>query len=74
MPLNPMVTKLARILANDPQLAFDFYCAASEIVDEFEDYDGFMPNENGLFDGTTAIKRLTASRNELIARLDAPEA
>ena len=70
---HPMALKLAHILAKDPQLAFDFYRAASEVVDDFEDYDGIMPNDEGVFDETTAIKRLMELRNQLIARLSAPE-
>lgn len=62
---------LASIFSDDPVLAMDFYCAASEIVDDFEDYDGLLPNEHGAFDETTAILKLQRLRNELMKRLDA---
>lgn len=64
--------RLVRILSEDPLLAMDFYCAASAIVDDFEDYDGLLPNEHGAFDDTTAIIKLQKLRNELMKRLDAP--
>jgi hypothetical protein len=66
-----MVDRLARLFSDDPILAMDFYCASSEIVDDFEDYDGLMPNKDGAFDETTAIIKLQQLRNELKKRLDA---
>ena len=69
MPPQPMAIAFAKILGDDPQLAFDFYCAASEIVDDFEDWGpALQGNEDGSYDENTPIGRLTALRKEIIAR------
>jgi hypothetical protein len=70
MSPNPMAAKLARILARDPQLAFDFYCAASEIVDDFEDYGPVLQaNEDGAYDDSTTIIQLRDCRARIYAAL-----
>jgi len=59
--------RFAAILATRPDLAFDFYRAASEIVDDFEEWGPVLQaNENGEYDADTAIKRLQVLRNEII--------
>ena len=68
MASSPHVEQMANLLAAHPQLAFDFYCAASEIVDDFEDYGPVLQaNEHSEYDDSTAIVRLRALRNQIIA-------
>ena len=68
MSSHPMVLDLENLLAAHPQLAFDFYCAASEIVDDFEEWGPVLQaNEHSEYDDSTAIVRLRALRNQLIA-------
>jgi hypothetical protein len=63
-----MSRQLADLFANNPQLAFDFYRAASEIVDDFEEFGSVLQaNDAGDYDETTAIGKLQALRNEIIA-------
>lgn len=66
MSSNPLATKLARILASNPDLAFDLYCQASEIVDDFEDYGPMLQaDEDGNYTEETTLRRLEKVRNEL---------
>ncbi len=67
-----MADRLVRVLTNDPILAMDFYCVASEIVDDFDDYGPVLQaNDHSVYDDSTAIVRFAALRNELTKRLDA---
>lgn len=69
-----MATRIARVLGEHPTLALEFYCMASEVVDDFEDYGPVLQgDENGSYTGATVIRRLQAARNELI-RLFSEEA
>lgn len=59
--------QIADILAKHPQLAFDFYCAASEIVDDFEDYGPVLQaNEASTYDDSSAIIKLRNLRDKII--------
>jgi len=70
MPPPRMALQIANTLAADPQLAFDFYCAASEIVDDFDDYGPVLQaNENGEYDEAATIARLRACRDAIRAKL-----
>jgi hypothetical protein len=65
-----MARELVEILSGDAELAFDFYCAASEIVDDFEDHGPQLTSTDaGEYDGSTPIGRLQAARNVIIAQL-----
>jgi hypothetical protein len=67
-----MAQDIVDLLANDLELAFEFYCAASEIVDDFEDYGPQLAGtEVGEYDESTPIGKLQAARNQIIARLEA---
>jgi hypothetical protein len=71
MSPSAMASQIAKILADDPALAFEFYCMASEIVDDFDDWGPtIQANENGVYDETTVIAKLRALRNEIIFRRD----
>jgi hypothetical protein len=37
MRRRPMEQRIAKV-AENPELAFEFYCMASEVVDDFEEY------------------------------------
>ena len=70
MAPHPMAASIAKLFRDDPQLAFDFYCAASEIVDDFEDYGPVLQaNEDGTYDEATTIMKLKACRDRLTAGL-----
>jgi len=72
MPPTDMARAISKILSEDPQLAFDFYCAASEIVDDFEDYGpALQTNEDGEYDDSTTIMRLKSARAAILANLAA---
>lgn len=65
-----MAQRIARVLSADPDLCFEFYVAASEIVDDFDDYGAaIQANEAGIYDEHTTIEKLRAARNAVIARL-----
>lgn len=60
---------LARLLADDPALAFELYTMASEIVDDFDDYGPMIQSdETGAYSSETVIQRLRAARDEIIRR------
>lgn len=66
MSTNPLATKVSRVLASNPDLAFDLYCQASEIVDDFEDYGPMLQaDEDGNYTEETTLRRLERVRNEL---------
>ena len=70
MPPNAMALQLARCFADHPELAFEFYCCASEVVDDFVDYGPVIQaNEDGEYDERTAIARLQRARDEVISIL-----
>ena len=72
MSPHSMVRQFADIFAKHPQLAFEFYCAASEIVDDFEDYGPVLQaNEDSDYDGTCTIIKLRALRAEVLEKLKA---
>lgn len=77
-PLSPaarrMAADIARVLLDDPELAFAFSRAASEIVDDFEDCGPqLMGTEDGDYDARTPIGRLQLARNRVIERLREPK-
>lgn len=64
---HPMELRVAKVLGENPELAFEFYCMASEVVDDFEDYGPVLQaDEHGAYSDETTIKRLQAARNSLI--------
>jgi len=66
-----MATRIARVLGQHPTLALEFYCMASEVVDDFEDYGPVLQgDEKGDHAPETVIRRLQAARNELIRLLN----
>jgi hypothetical protein len=65
-----MFRKIASILAADPDLMARFYCAASEIVDDFDDYGGVLQASiESVYDEDTAIQRLRGARDRIVSRL-----
>ena len=53
-----------------PLLATELYLAASEIVDDFEDYGPVLQaNADGSYDESTVIGRLILARNRVLAAL-----
>jgi hypothetical protein len=73
MPLDEQLARrITRALEQSPDLAVEFYCMASEIVDDFEDYGPVLQaDENGEYTDETVIRRLQTARNELIKQLRA---
>lgn len=70
MPPNAMALQMARCFADHPELAFELFCCASEIVDDFADYGPVIQaNEDGEYDESTAITRLQQARDEVISIL-----
>ena len=70
MSATRMSKDIVDVLAADLELAFELYCAASEIVDDFEDHGPqLLGTEAGDYDETTPIGRLQQARNILIERL-----
>jgi len=62
----PMADRVAKALGENPEIAFEFYCMASEIVDDFEDYGPVLQaDENSEYTEDTPIRRLQAARNSL---------
>jgi hypothetical protein len=69
----PMQRRLARALGDNPELALEFYCMASEIVDDFEDHGPVLQaDENGDYSDETTIRRLQSARNRLIELIRKP--
>jgi hypothetical protein len=65
-----MALQIAQTLADDPQLAFDLYCLASEIVDDFDDYGPVLQaNEAAEYDDASTIMKLRACRDLIRAKL-----
>ena len=74
MARHPMVYRVAQVLGHDPDLAFEFYCMASEIVDDFEDYgSALQADEDGEYSDGTTIARLRVARNCLIELIRGPD-
>lgn len=70
-----MSQSIVNVLSADLELAFEFYCAASEIVDDFEDYGPQLcGTEAGDYDDSTPIGKLQRARNAIIRRLQAASA
>jgi hypothetical protein len=67
MGAEAMKAMMARVFGANPDLTFEFYCMASEIVDDFED-DGplLQCDENAEYGERTPIRRLQAVRNRFI--------
>jgi len=75
MPHHSMVHRVSKALAENPELAFEFYCMASEVVDDFEDYGPILQaDEDGAYSDETTIRRLQAARNRVIELLQRPGA
>ena len=67
MTLHPMIHRIARVLGENSELAFEFYCMASEIVEDFEDWGPMIrANEAGGYDARTTISRLRVARDKII--------
>ena len=70
MSAEQMSKAIVDVLAAYLELAFAFYCAASEIMDDFEDYGPqLMGTEDCEYDERTPIGRLQATRKAIIERL-----
>ena len=70
MSATRMAKSIVDVLASDLELAFEFYCAASEIVDDFEDHGPqLFGTDEGAFDETTPIGKLQRTRYVIIERL-----
>jgi hypothetical protein len=68
-------SRLEVYLAAQPHLAALLYLAASEIVDDFEDYGPVLQaTSSGLYDESTAIRRLQKVRDEIISALQSAAA
>ena len=75
MSAERMSKAIVDVLAADLELAFAFYCAASEVVDDFEDYGSHLVGtETSDHDERTPIGKLPTARNEIIDRLREPPA
>ena len=62
--------KLTECLALNVDLANQLYLAASEIVDDFDDYGPVLQaNEDGQYDASTAIEKLRAARAAILDSL-----
>ena len=73
MPRHPMAHRIAKVLGENPELAFEFYCMASEVVDDFEDYGPVLQaDEDGAYSEETTIRRLQLARNSLIEKIREP--
>jgi hypothetical protein len=74
MPPPRVALEISRTLAEDPQLAFDLYCLASEIIDDFDDYGPVLQaNEAGEYDDASTIMKLRACRDLIRAKLAASQ-
>lgn len=72
--MDDFVLKLSRVLARNPQLAFDFFTAASEIVDDLDDYRFTEPFDRDEESGEpTPLGRLRQARTEIIELWHRPE-
>jgi hypothetical protein len=68
-----MANQIAKALGENPEIAFEFYCMASEVVDDFEEYGPVLQaDEAGQYSEETTIRRLQAARNSLIKVLGRP--
>ena len=60
-------SRLLQALNQNPRLLIEFYLAASEIVDDFEDWGPVLQADlSGEYDETTSISRLRKARNAII--------
>lgn len=66
-----MTARWKSILLEYPHLVHALYLAASEVVDDFEDYGCVLQsNEHGEYDEGTAIGRLKEVRNEILEEFE----
>jgi len=64
--------ELLRALLGDEELAVEFYLAASEIVDDFEEWGPVLQaNERSEYDESSPIVRLKSARNRILASISA---
>ncbi len=70
MSSSAMASRIAKVFGEHPELAFEFYCMASEVVDDFGDYGPVLQaDEVGMYSSSTVIVRLTQARDKLIKLL-----
>jgi hypothetical protein len=66
MSIDSMKAKITEVLASNPELAFELYTQASEIVDDFEDYGPVLQgDDSGDYGESTTVRRLQRARDEL---------
>ena len=62
--------RLQNCLVRNPELAEQLYLAASEIVDDFDDYGAVLQgNQHGKYDRGTAVEKLRAARDAIASVL-----
>ncbi len=72
MSNDAMAARIARVLGEHPDLAYELYCMASEVVDDFGDYGpALQADDYGMYSSSTAISRLAQARDRLIKILRA---
>lgn len=72
MQREDLADRLVEAFRAHPQLALEFYCMASEVVDDFEDYGpALQADSTGTYTDQTVIRRLQVARNELVRLLAA---
>jgi hypothetical protein len=65
-----MVSRLASVLAENPELAFELYCQASEVVDDFNEFGPVLQADaDGQYSNETTIRRLEAVRNRIVSKI-----
>ena len=63
---------LKECLAANPELATALYLAASEVVDDFDDYGPVLQaNVDGKYDPSTAVERLREARSAVLSAMRA---
>jgi hypothetical protein len=66
-----MPARWKSVLLEHPHLVHALYLAASEVVNDFEDYGSVLQaNEHGEYDEATAIGRLKRVRNEILEEFE----
>ncbi len=59
--------RILAYLAEHPEKLNELYLAASEIVDDFDDYGATLQaNADGAYDATSAIEKLRRARDEIV--------
>jgi hypothetical protein len=65
-----MVSRLASVLAANPEFAFELYCQASEVVDDFNEFGPVLQADaDGQYSSETTIRRLEAVRNRIVSKI-----